>query len=172
MKMNSSNELTKEKTELNKIKSKDILKNLKSDYFLIKLFDILLKNKSLDIIKYNKNIKNRMNIGIKDYKEYFEIYSPIELEIKFAFNKYGKIINIDKEDEKYFHIYLNNNKEEIKRNISIENEKGEKFKIIIDYQVKSFEELFSYCKCIEYINFKKFYRNNITNMERMFYKFS
>ena len=45
MKINSSNELIKEKTELNKIESEDLLKNLKSDYFLIKLFDILLKKK-------------------------------------------------------------------------------------------------------------------------------
>ena len=42
-------------------------------------------------------------------------------------------------------------------------------KIIIDYQIKSFELLFYECKCIESINFKKFYRNNINNMENMFY---
>ena len=71
--MNSSSELSKEKTESNKIESKDIFKNLKSDYFLQKLFNNLLKKKSLDIIKYNKNIKNRININIKDYKEYSEI---------------------------------------------------------------------------------------------------
>ena len=41
-------------------------------------------------------------------------------------------------------------------------------KIIIDYQVKSFYRLFNYCECIEYINFKKFYRNNINNMKSMF----
>ena len=45
-----------------------------------------------------------------------------------------------------------------------------KIKIIIDYQVKSFKELFSRCECIESINFKKFYRNNnITNMSYMFF---
>ena len=43
-----------------------------------------------------------------------------------------------------------------------------KIKIIIDYQIKSFERLFNECKCIEKINFKKFYRNNITNMSCMF----
>ena len=62
-----------------KIESKDILKNLKNDYFLQKLFNHLLKMKSLDIIKYNKNLKNRINISIKDYKEYSEIYSSIEI---------------------------------------------------------------------------------------------
>ena len=80
--MNSSNELSKEKIE-----SKYIFKNLKSDYFLLNLFNNLLKKKSLDIIKYNNNIKDRINISIKDYKEYSEIYSSIEIEIKPAKNK-------------------------------------------------------------------------------------
>ena len=44
-----------------------------------------------------------------------------------------------------------------------------KIKIIIDYQVQSFKKLFNYCKCIESINYKKFYRNNITDMSWMFY---
>ena len=79
--MNPSNELSKEKTKSNKIESKDIFKNLKSDYFLQILFNNLMKKKTLDIIKYNKNIKNRININIKDYKEYSEIYSSIEIEI-------------------------------------------------------------------------------------------
>ena len=91
--MNSSSELNKEKTELNKIESKDIFKNLKNDFFLQKLFHNLLKKKSLDIIKYNKKIKDRINISIKDYKEYLEIYSSIELEIKTIENGYDTFIN-------------------------------------------------------------------------------
>ena len=43
-----------------------------------------------------------------------------------------------------------------------------KIKIIIDYPVKSFKGLFSWCECIESINFKKFYRDNITDMSFMF----
>ena len=85
-----------------------------------------MKKKSLDIIKYNKKIKERINIGIKDYKEYSEIYSSIEIEIKLVNNKYGKFINIDEENEKYFRIYFNNNKEEIKKNYLNENENIEK----------------------------------------------
>ena len=109
--MNSSNELRKEKAG-----SKNIFRKLKSDYFLQKLFNILLKNKSLYIIKYNKKIMKRMNININDYKEFSEKYSSIEIEIKPADNKYGKFINFEKENEKYYHIYFNDNKEEIKRN--------------------------------------------------------
>ena len=135
--MNSSSELSKEKTELNKIESKDIFKNLKNDYFFQILFNHLLKKKSLDIIKYNKNIKDRINISIKDYKEYSEIYSSIEIEIKPANNQFRVFINFDGENEKYIHIYFNDNKEEIKRNYLYENEQIKAIKIIIDYQIKS-----------------------------------
>ena len=55
-----------------------------------------MKKKSLDIIKYNKNLKDRLDISIKDYKEYSEIYSLIELEIKPVKNNYDKFININK----------------------------------------------------------------------------
>ena len=64
--------LAKKILEISQKKSKDIFKNLKSDYFLIKLFDNLEKKKLLDIVKYNKNIKNGININNNDYKEYLE----------------------------------------------------------------------------------------------------
>ena len=59
------------------MKPSGILSNLKNDYFLLKLFDNLLKKKSLDIIKYNNYLKDRIKININNYKEYSEIYSPI-----------------------------------------------------------------------------------------------
>ena len=45
-----------------------------------------------------------------------------------------------------------------------------KISIIIDYQMKSFSKLFYYCFSVESIEFKKFYRNNVTDMsdQRMF----
>ena len=45
-------------------------------------------------------------------------------------------------------------------------------KIIIDFQVISFKNLFNNCECIESIHFKKFYRNNINNMSGMFWECS
>jgi len=48
------------------------------------------------------------------------------------------------------------------------NEKVKLIKIIIDYQVKTFKGLFFYCNSINSIYFKKFYRNNITDMNNMF----
>ena len=78
---------------------------------------------------------------------------------------YGNFINIkNKEDEKYYHIYFDEDKEEIKRTYLNKNDKVSKINIIIDYPIKSFSELFSYCYCIKSINFKRFYRNNINNM--------
>ena len=47
-----------------------------------------------------------------------------------------------------------------------------KISIIIDYQIKSFSGLFYYCWSIESIEFKKFYRNNVTDMSGMFYECS
>jgi len=163
--MDPSSELSKVKIESIRLESKDIFKNLKSNYILKRIFNNLLKGKSLNIIKYNNNIKNRINISFKDYKEYSEI---IEIEIKPANNKYGKFININRENINYYHIYFDENKEEIKRNLLNENDKVVKLRIIIDHQINSFEGIFEGCECLEYIYFKKFYRNNINNMGTIF----
>ena len=129
----------------------------------------MTKKKKLEIVKYNKKIQNRINLSVKDYKVYSETFTPIEIEIIPKKGEYGKFINIDEIDELYYHIYFNDNKEEIKNKYKIQKEdKVSKIKIIIDYQVKSFFKLFDDCECIESINFKKFYRNNITDMSYMF----
>ena len=88
-----------------------------------------------------------MNISIKDYIEiYSEIYSSIEIEIKPVIDKFGKFIKFNKDNENYIHINYNDDKEEIKRNYLKEKEIVTKIKIIIDYQVKSFERLFKNCE--------------------------
>ena len=133
-----------------------------------KVFNNLEIKKSLNIVKYNKNIKRRININIKDYKEYSEKFSSIEIEIKPINNKFIQFINIRDEDNIYYHIYFDNNKKEIKRKYINKNEDIKIIKIIIDYQVESFEKLFNDCDCIESINFKKFHRNNINDMNAMF----
>ena len=124
------------------------LENLKSDYFLEKLYDNILKKKTLEIVKYNKNIQNRLSINIKDYKEYSETFTSIEMEIIPRKNIYGRFINIINEnDELYYHIYFNDNINEIKNKYEIkEEDKVNKIKIIIDYQIISFEKLFYWCK--------------------------
>ena len=54
------------------IKLKSNLDNIKNDYFLQKVMKHLSKKEALEIIKYNKKIKERLNININDYKEYCE----------------------------------------------------------------------------------------------------
>ena len=51
-----------------------------------------------------------MHININHYKAYFETKTSIELDIIPMKGKYGKFININEEDKKYFHIYFNDNK--------------------------------------------------------------
>ena len=148
-----------EQGQLKTTQSNNILKNIKSNHILKIFFDYLNKRKSLQTIKYNKSIQKRIDININDYKAFSEQYSSIELEIIPTINKCGEYININREDEKYYHIYFNyNEKNEIN-----------KINVIIDYQIKCFKELFIYCDSVESIYFKKFYRNNITDMSCMFY---
>ena len=51
----------KEREKLNHLKLKSIIENVKSQYILRKIFNNLSKKKSLYLIKYNNNIKNRIN---------------------------------------------------------------------------------------------------------------
>ena len=139
----------KEQEKSKLINSNDKLEKLISDYLIQKLVDNINKRKSLEIILYNKSIQKRIDININHYKEYSEKFSSIEIEIIPRKDKYGKFINIDKKDELYYHIYFNDNKKEIKYKHDIEEkDKIIKIKIIIDYQVKSFKELFYDCECI------------------------
>ena len=165
----------KEKANLNIIKgeskqniSKNELIKISNQRILKKIFHCLHTHLKLEIIKNNKKIQERLNVDIKNYKEYSEKYSSIEIEIIPVENEYGQFINIKKEEENYFHIYFNNNKtEEIKRTYLNKEEKVSKINIIIKYKVKSLYHLFYDCKCIESINFLKLCRS-INNMNGMF----
>ena len=166
--MDSANISYNIKRKLNQTKSKANFEKVKSKFNLKTIFNHLQKRKTLEIVKYNKKAQKRINIDIGDYKDYCAAYTTIEIDIITANNKFGKIININnKEDEKYFHINYNN-EEEVKRNIEGLNCNTSKISIVIDYQIDSFYRLFENCECIESINFKKFFRNNIKNMGNMF----
>ena len=108
--MKSSINLSKENNKENEsAKPNPITENIKSRYILSKIYDIMPKKKKLEIVKYNKRIQNRLNLSIKDYKEYCEI----EIEIIPIKDKYGKFIYIKEKDKLYYHIYFNDNKKEI-----------------------------------------------------------
>ena len=87
---------SKEKKE-----QKNILMNLKNINILKKIVNNIKKGKFYDIIRYNKNFQKRLSLSFKDFKEYSEIYSSIEIEIIPVDNKYGKFININKNEESY-----------------------------------------------------------------------
>ena len=127
------------KNEKLKTKSKVGFENLKSNFIFKKILEYMKKNKSLEIIKYNKKLQKRLNLSINDYKEY---YLSIEIELKIVDDKYEKFINIPDEDKEYYHIYCNNSNKEIKRNYLNQNEKVKIIKIIIDYQVTSLKKIF------------------------------
>ena len=161
--MNSGNISNEEKT-----KQKFEIDNLKSNIVFKQIVNYIKKTKFLEIMRHNKKLQKRLNLSINDYKE----YSQIEIELKLIDNNYGRFINLPDEQQKYYHIFFDNSSEEIKRNYLNENEKVKTIKILIDFEVKSFRELFSNTRVISSINFINFKRKNINNMSHMFYECS
>ena len=151
-------------------KSINLLENIKSIYFLQKLLLLVYKGRSLEIIKYNKKIQQKLNININDYKTYWE---EIEINIIPVENMYGEFIHITNEEEKpHYHIYFNNSDEEIKRTDINEHDKVTSIKIVINNEIKSFQKLFYKCLCIKKLFFERFNRTDITNTQGMFLSFS
>ena len=70
----------------------------------------MTERKYLETIRYNKSIQKRIGININHYKAYSETKTPTELDIIPMEGEYGKFLNIEEEDKKYFHIYFNDNK--------------------------------------------------------------
>ena len=125
--MESSNNASKENIKENEsAKTYSIIESIKSRYILSKIYDIMLQKKKLEIVRCNKKIQNRLNLSIKDYKEYSEIFSQIEIEIIPAKDEHGEFININENDKLFYHVYFNDNKEEIKNNYRIKEEDGDK----------------------------------------------
>ena len=156
------------KNKKGKIKCEGHILNIKSKYILKQVFDNLWKGKTLSIIKLNKIIKDKLDITINDYKNFAKEYSSIIIEMIPAKNIYDKFININKKDEPYYHIYFNDEKEEIKRYYLIDKENVGKILVKINYKVISLSQLFEKCACISSINFKVFQRENITDISYMF----
>ena len=70
------------------------LNNLKSNFILKRIISLMKINKSLNIMRYNKKLQKRLKININNYKEYSQLYSSIEIELKPTDNIYGAFINI------------------------------------------------------------------------------
>ena len=102
--MDSSNNASKENNKENEsTKPNPIIENIKSKYIFSKIYGIMTQKKKLEIVRWNKKIQNRLNLSIKDYKEYSEKYSSINIEIIPAIRKYGRFIKVDENDKFYYH---------------------------------------------------------------------
>ena len=135
------------------------LNEIRSKYVLKQIVDNITKDKLLRLINFNKTLQKKLDISINDFKKYYE---EIEIElIPIKAENKNKFINIDAENKSYYHIYFNDNKKEINKDYINRNDQVSIIKIIIDYPVESFAKLFCGCECVEYIYFRKFYRNNI-----------
>ena len=75
-KIKIESKLEKTKEESIKEKKGEImtvnLDNIKSQYILKKIFENINTKKLLELVKYNKKIKNRLDISLNNYKEYSE----------------------------------------------------------------------------------------------------
>ena len=141
--------------------------NIKSKYILKQIISNLKENTFLYIIKNCKKIQNILEITLENYKNYAKIeieIVPIDWDVYSHKNK--EFINIPSEQKAYFHIYINDSKNESFTNKIYEN--FENIKIKIERQVKSLQGLFKNCNSIKKINFIRFTIYDIINMESMF----
>ena len=90
-----------------------MLKNSKSIYFIKKLFTFLDEKTKLDIIKYNKNMQNILDISLINYKFFSDRY--------IIFEKIGKETE---KDESVTSMVLQNMKENIYMEKEMEKEKN------------------------------------------------
>ena len=145
-----------------------MLNEIKSKYILKKILEYISEGTNLNLFKYNKNLQNKLQLSIDNYK----IYTQIEIEVitrKDLYQGYGEyqFINIIG-DKSFYHIYFNELKEEIHRNYITKDDKISKIKIIIDAQITTLKNLFNDCKCAKEIKFIRFGRKNILDMSNIF----
>ena len=146
--------------------NKNKMLKIRSKYILKLIFQNIKQNQYLELIKYNKNIQNKLDKSLEDYKEYSRIEIDLRPIINYAVD--NKFINLNDNEKQYIHIFFNNNKKERKSCILQAKPKIQKIKIKLDYEIKSLKGLFKNCQCLEEINFIKFNRKDIIDMSEMF----
>ena len=145
-----------------------LFENIRSKYILKFIFDHIHNRKLLEIIKYNNEIKKKLDLGINDYLEAHYTYSSIEIEIKPIKAFYDKFINYYNKNKDYlYHVYFNDSKNEAYTD-NIGDNYVYKIRIKIDYPIDILSRLFYCCKCAKSIKFNKLYRSNIKDMSLMF----
>ena len=145
---------------------KNLLYNIKSQYILISILEILAQKQKFKLFNYNKNIQQILKIDINMYKH---LYNQIEIEIfPISIKKENEFINIRDDYKAPYHFYFNDEKKETMRTFFTDEENIKKIKIIIDPKYDSLERLFERINCIEKINFIKFNKTDIRDMSHLF----
>ena len=140
------------------------LMNIKSNYILKEIFDVLDISKCLNIIRYSKIYQQKLEKDINNYKDEY-----LNIEIEIIPSEGNLITFIEDWDKKgYFHYFINDNKEELKRNYILKMDNAKKIKVKVDKEVKSFSRLFQDCVNNKKIKFVKFNRKDIEDMSYMF----
>ena len=86
---------------------------IKSKYIINDfLKPILDRGKLLNLIKYNKKLKDIFQINIHDYKDYSKII--IELIPSRCYFNNEKFINYEQQYKPYFHVFFNDSEKEEK----------------------------------------------------------
>ena len=135
-----------------------MLDGIKNNLILKIIIQNISQKICLKLFKYSKKFKNKLNIDKKEYKTYLQIEVELKLVDKeHYYNDEIKFINyIDGRSN--YHIYLDNEKNEIQRNYITKEENVSKIKVIIDKNVKKLNGLFSCRDLISEISFIKFNR--------------
>ena len=143
----------------------NILNCIKSKYILRIIFDNLIDIKSLSIIRFNKSLQNKLDIDINTYIEMCKIKINIYPIREFE----RKLINIIETNRPYYHIYFDDNKEEIQSLSITKKDNVEKIKLIIDGKISNLIGLFSECDYIREVDIIKFKNYKIENISKIFY---
>ena len=109
------------------------LHKIRSKYILKQVFDNLHPKTLLEIIHYNKDLQKLMEIKMEDFKKISYI---TEIELFLLENMTSNFIKIRKGQEKYFKIYLNDDKEPTNRIKVYKKDKAKikKVRIVIEYE--------------------------------------
>ena len=140
-------------------------KGINSKYIMLQIMDNLSEKTLLKLIHHNKELQHDINISLNDYKTFMNI----EIELIPKDNLIGGEIFINFiNDSSLFHIYFNDNPEEVKENYIIKNKNINKIKVILEKKIKSLRGLFKDCKCLKEVYFTKFNRKDITDLGEIF----
>ena len=144
-----------------------MLNQIKNKYVLQKIVFYLCPKSYLIIFKYNKNLREKLEISESNYKKYNQIeIDIIPIEIEKNSDKHT-IINFFSVEKTYYHIFIDD-KEIKRRNYLKKKDNAKKIKILIDPEIKSLKRLFYRCEYVKEITFVNFNRSDIIDMSYMF----